>query len=392
MSPRNLILFGLLALLLPIGAFAWGSPDEAERSLSVYPKQQMPIRFDHALHLDQDMKCTDCHDADTSKNVRDRLLPGHPTCESCHDIEAASKGEETDPPSSCQTCHPGFDATAMARPRKVVAPAANLKFNHEVHVSKEIPCSRCHGEMDKVQLATRAQLPKMETCLECHKHGGDASGKCTVCHLAAPDGTVAKRMPDGSMLIPEIGNPFGVYHGPDYFKEHDQDALVARDTCAQCHTESECLACHDGAVKSLKVHPNDWITLHPVPAKHNQLECQSCHNYQSFCTTCHERIGIGPQADAQLRSTSLSVHPPGWNGPVGPNHHGIWASRDISSCASCHREEGCIKCHATTGRGGINANPHPPGFRSQACSIYRSNARVCLKCHSPAEPALSRCM
>ncbi|WP_373049354.1 cytochrome c3 family protein [Vulgatibacter sp.] len=379
---RRLLLFSLL--LLPLGAVAWSNYEGADRSLAVYPKQEIPLRFDHALHL-EDMACSDCHEASASKVASDRMIPGHPTCEGCHDVEAV-RGDE-----SCQMCHPGFDPTAMARPKPVVIPTANLKFDHAVHVSKEIPCARCHGAVEKVQIADRRNLPKMETCLECHHRGSEAGGACSVCHPVAANGKIAKVMPSGATLVPELGNPFGVYHSPDYARAHGQDAFTARETCDACHTESECLACHDAAIKVLKVHPNDWITLHPVPAKHSALECQSCHNYQDFCVTCHERVGIGQQAAPQLRATNLSVHPPGWVGPLGPNHHGVFASRDIRSCTSCHREEGCIQCHATTGRGGVGSNPHPPGFSSKACSLYEANARVCIKCHAPADPMLARC-
>lgn len=374
----------VLPLLLPVGAAAFfgdGGP-----SLAVYPPQELPIAFDHALHL-EDMECGDCHAAAESRTVADRMIPGHETCESCHDVESTT-GEET-----CQKCHPGFDATAMARPRPVVIPTANLKFDHRVHVEKGVACSTCHASVERVQIADRRNLPRMETCLDCHHAGGQAAGACSTCHLTGPDGKLATRMPDGTPLVPEVGNPFGVHHGPAYYRRHDHDALAARQICAECHTERECLACHDAAVKSLRVHPNDWITLHPVPAKHGALECQSCHNYQSFCVTCHERVGIGPQSDAALRATNLSVHPPGWaEEPPGPNHHGIWASRDIRSCTSCHREEGCIQCHATQARGGVRgANPHPPGFRAKACSMYASNARMCLKCHEANDREIARC-
>lgn len=375
----------LLLVLLPVGAIAFGAVDGADRSLAVYPKQELPIRFDHALHL-EDQTCGDCHAAAQSTRAADRMIPGHATCENCHDVESTS-GEE-----SCATCHTGFDPTVRRSPRPLVLPTAHLKFDHKVHVDREIRCSRCHEGVDRAALATRAHLPRMETCLECHRQGGEASGDCALCHLTDARGKLAKVMPDGTALVPEIGNPFGVYHSPDYARRHGHDAFAARATCDACHTEGECLACHDAAIKVLKIHPNDWITLHPVPAKHNSIECRSCHNYQDFCVTCHERIGLGPQADFNLRAGNLRVHPPDWaSAEPHPNHHGIWASRDIRSCTSCHREEGCIQCHGTTGRQGLGYNPHPPGFRSQACGLYRANARVCIKCHQPQDDELRRC-
>lgn len=371
----------LLGLSLPLLAWAVGAGDEG-RSFSIYPPQQIPLHFDHALHLEQDMKCTDCHDVENSRHVGDRSLPPESTCSSCHDTD-----------KDCQMCHQGFDPTAMVKPRPVVVPTAHLKFDHQVHLERNVPCATCHGSFEKVGLATRAQLPKMETCLECHREGGDASGACSVCHLTEAGGGLQRLLPGGARLIPEAGNPFGVHHGPGYQWSHGDDARNARQVCASCHGMDECLACHDGAIKSLRVHPNDWLSLHAVVSKHRPMECSSCHNQQDLCVTCHERVGIGPQADPALRARNLAVHPPGWVGSPGEkNLHGVWASRNIESCVSCHREEGCIQCHATKRRQGHGHNPHPPGFRKQACGIFQSNARVCLKCHSPTDAALARCL
>ncbi len=397
MSGRTILKAALAAVVAAAGALLAGAVDpHPDRSLAVYPRQELPLRFSHELHLGEvGMSCTDCHDVEKSGRSADLNLPKEATCESCHDIEAAKKGEKTDPPSDCQTCHPGFDATAQKRPKALAFPAPNVKFPHDAHLAKKIPCDRCHGELGKVGLATRAQLPKMETCLDCHHPGGDASGDCRTCHLTEVDGaTLLKTLPGGARLVPEPGNPFGVAHGPRYEREHGAQALAASEVCAACHAQSECLACHDAGTKNLKYHPNDWLTLHPVPAKHGALACQSCHNHQQFCAECHERSGVGRDADERFRPLNLRVHPPPevWSGTQrGPQHHAVWASRDIASCASCHREETCLECHAVGARGSMGISPHPSGFGKEACSMWRKNARVCLKCHTPTDAAIQGC-
>src|SRR5687767_1153308 len=80
-----------------------------ERHLAIYPPQKLPVRFDHGQHLKAGADCTTCHDpARKSTRSSDRNLPKHPECEDCHDIAAAAEGKPVDPPSACNTCHPGF--------------------------------------------------------------------------------------------------------------------------------------------------------------------------------------------------------------------------------------------------------------------------------------------
>jgi hypothetical protein len=87
------------------------------------------------------------------------------------------------------------------------------------------------------------------------------------------------------------------------------------------------------------------------------------------------------------------VHPPGWMIP-GAAFHGIQAARNIGSCASCHREEECSRCHsATHPLNAFPANPHPPGFAARCRDLARSNDRACLKCHVAGSPgdSFARC-
>jgi hypothetical protein len=65
------------------------------------------------------------------------------------------------------------------------------------------------------------------------------------------------------------------------------------------------------------------------------------------------------------------------------NHHAYEAQRNIRACASCHREDFCMSCHA----GAIS--PHPIGFAaSKRCEALSQKAgRMCLRCHISAQTA-----
>jgi hypothetical protein len=386
----------LIAFVLLTGLLA--SPANAvsgrERSLAVYPPQRMPIIFSHALHLEAGADCASCHDpARKSAKSSDLNLPKHPECETCHDIEAAAKGKKVDPPSACNTCHLGFDHTAQKEPARVVIPPPNLAFNHKVHVDKKVDCAVCHGKMNEVTLATRNQLPKMETCLQCHD-GRTADAQCRTCHTKHPSGRIQLQFISG-LLRPQQGNPLGMDHGPRFEFTHGNRASLNREMCMECHAESECQQCHNGMQKPLSVHPNDFITLHPVQARMELTRCQSCHRMQSFCASCHERTGVGMNAEPVFRPQNARVHPD-YNSFVnilGPQHHGIQASRDIQSCMSCHREETCLACHSDADRFGVRnqINPHPGGFQAMCKALAAKNDRPCLKCHSEAKLVQEGC-
>ena len=75
----------------------------------IFPDQQIPLRFSHAKHVEL-VACTDCHaTVNQSLRAKDRNLPKEAVCLDCHDHAAAARGEPTDPPASCDTCHPGFE-------------------------------------------------------------------------------------------------------------------------------------------------------------------------------------------------------------------------------------------------------------------------------------------
>lgn len=81
--------------------------------------------FDHRAHEAGELKCKDCHKAETSQSSTDVLLPSIATCRSCHG------GEHTEATvqSSCTMCH-GFhstlaDATPMRPTGAGGSPAAS---------------------------------------------------------------------------------------------------------------------------------------------------------------------------------------------------------------------------------------------------------------------------
>jgi hypothetical protein len=257
---------------------------------------------------------------------------------------------------------------------------APLKFDHAAHGKQK--CESCHGDMRRVDLATTRQLPPMSTCLACHPAGGQVR-RCADCHFAKPGGLVETRFAHGTLVPRSTG--LGDDHRAGFTKDHRIEASQPGATCAACHDRSECVACHDGQVKPMEFHPGNYVLTHAVDARRGKPDCSACHRSQTFCVGCHERSGVGRrgQTDFNTADPARAFHPQGWASTLGgENRHAGEARRNIAACASCHRDDECLKCHSAQ-PGAARFSPHGPGWRNSArCkALDRGNRRMCLRCH-----------
>jgi Cytochrome c7 and related cytochrome c len=365
-------------VLLGLTGAGWADP--AAWSPVVYPAQRLPLTFSHATHLTRGAECVGCHPAGTtSRSAVDNLLPTESACRACHPIDRAQPELVVAgaPPVACRTCHPGYVTGVPVARMVLVAPP--LKFDHAAH--KGTGCVGCHGELRMVDLATTQQLPTMASCLRCHSEGSDVR-RCADCHLTKPGGLLETQFAHGDLVPTHTG--LGDAHGPGFGERHAQEARQIGATCAACHDRSECVACHQGAVKPMEFHAGNYLLTHAVEARRGKPDCGACHRAQSFCVACHERAGVGGRRDTQLAATpDRAFHPAGWASTgAGPNQHASAARRSMTSCASCHRESDCLTCHSAQ-PGAPRASPHPAGWRGSArCqALDRGNRRMCLRCH-----------
>ena len=386
-TPRTLPLAVLLAMFAVVIGAALVRAAEAPASAAlpswspvVYPAQRVPLVFSHRQHLARGATCALCHPAaTTSRSAVDNLLPTEAACRACHPIDRADVTRVVPgaPAAACVACHLGFvPGQPVAR---VDLPPPPLKFDHRAHAAT--PCVTCHGDLAQVDLATPRQLPTMASCLSCHRQGADER-RCGDCHLTKRGGLVETRFPHGDLVPRSTG--LGDAHGPAFARDHRQEAAQIGATCGACHDRSECVACHQGVTKPLEFHPGNYLLTHAVEARRGTPDCSACHRAQSFCVACHERTGVGPRVEPGFAAAAgRAFHPPGWASPTGGvNRHAGEARKNITSCASCHREEDCLTCHSSE-PGGLRASPHSPGWRGSArCeALDRGNRRMCLRCH-----------
>ncbi len=384
---------------LPPGALH----DDSGPSLAIFPAQKLTISFDHQKHMAMGtLACTTCHPgAVTSHSSRDVLTPTPLLCDRCHGSNHADTGNvqsSNEPLGACAACHLGYEPSHGNRVAKFEIPAPNLVFDHQKHAARNIGCAQCHGAVQEIGLATREQLPRMRGCLGCHQHPdsaarGDARGACETCHLAMSDSEGARittSFPTGKLFPPRWMH--NAQHDADFLTRHKYVAANDSSFCASCHREDECVACHDGRVRPRSIHPSDYLSMHAVEASLASSRCSSCHREQSFCLSCHQRLGVsmsGPTA----RTEPGRFHPPKeiWSdAPRRPGHHALEAMRNLNACVSCHIERDCVACHGGRGIGG-GFSPHGPGFATRCATQLRRNPRPCYVCHEPSADVLVRC-
>src|SRR5262249_4097135 len=141
---------------------------------------------------------------------------------------------------------------------------------------------------------------------------GQAKSACETCHVRAePKAAVAANPANGTggriqtlfasgMLKP----PRWLHnagHTPDWIERHKMVAANDSQSGANCHKEDYCTGCHDGRVRPRSVHPNDYISMHPIEARQATQRCTSCHREQSFCLSCHQRVGVSMSGPPGVR-------------------------------------------------------------------------------------------
>jgi hypothetical protein len=104
-------------------------------------------------------------------------------CRYCHTSVETSARAGIPPTSTCMTCHSRLWSeeemlepvrTSFATNRRLSWNPVNdlpdyVYFNHSVHVSNNIACTTCHGEVGEMKLMRQAEPLTMGWCLDCHR-------------------------------------------------------------------------------------------------------------------------------------------------------------------------------------------------------------------------------
>lgn len=403
------------------------------------------LRFDHVRHAQKSdssgthLECASCHSpATTSTTMAVVERPRPETCIACHGHPAPSHFATTSP---CATCHVPL-ARARSLPDSAVAALPRPTWHDEPRFLST------HGTLAAEQTSTCATCHTRESCARCHlnaatlqpipllgsdprvaqlvrgkpsvylvpqshraegfaeKHGGLARANiqsCATCHAQAgcrachtgPLGArwinalpkadsgrgvqlrpmPAPRPPGPSVVslvadTPRVDTPRVVrVHPFDFVRTHGPSAATRRLDCAGCHEQQYCTSCHQGTGQR-RYHVYDYVYRHASEAYARETKCTSCHNTEVFCRSCHAQ-SAGIASNSQRRSGPAHTGQPLWL-----LQHGEAARQSMTSCASCHQQTDCMKCHSAAGS---RINPHGPDF--DAARMQKKNPTLCTYCH-----------
>jgi hypothetical protein len=192
-------------------------------------------------------------------------------------------------------------------------------FSHVQHIGQEMTCESCHAGVEQSVKHDEQHLPSMASCYECHADVGSPD-YCGICHAAGED------------LLP--GD-----HRLDWVKAHGISSQTGNEACEMCHTELQCLECHQGDNLDQQAHPLNFRNNHALAARGNKDNCLTCHEEFQFCVECHQREFVIPRNHARA----------GWSNLTTKNQHARTARMDFDSCLSCHSESigepVCVQCH-----------------------------------------------
>lgn len=146
-------------LLVIAGLLAWWVHSSTFNKVGVTVPQ--PVAFPHVMHVGPvGLDCRFCHTSVDKSSFAD--LPPTETCMGCHTYVRPDSPLLAPVRQSWETGEP----IAWNRVNDV---PDFVYFDHQIHVNKGVGCESCHGRVDKMGTAVKANTFYMAWCLDCHR-------------------------------------------------------------------------------------------------------------------------------------------------------------------------------------------------------------------------------
>lgn len=240
-----------------------------------------------------------------------------------------------------------------------------------------------------------AAAANTQRCATCH-----TQPSCATCHVGTAGRQVLRQMPKeaeggaGVRLIRDRAATVGVRersaaarlaventgaaqdtsarvvrpHARGFSTDHATAARSGALTCTGCHAQRFCSDCHAGEARRA-FHPVNFVSKHAASVYSGDRQCTSCHNTEVFCRSCHVANGLGSARNSKTQAVHSAQ-------PQWLLQHGQAARQELTSCATCHTQSSCMRCHSTTGWG---VNPHGRNF--DADRLGKKAPFLCATCH-----------
>ena len=206
-------------------------------------------------------------------------------CASCHARQ------------SCTSCHIGVLPRGVAdMPASATRAAAGAHWTRSPPSSHTLEFKERHGAEANARPTTCETCHVRSTCLECHR-------------------------PDGARQVR--------YHAQSFLTRHPSSAYAREANCSDCHNPAQfCQGCHQqaGLVAASRIGRKGYHDAfrgfslgHGQAARQGLESCASCHSERD-CTACHSAVGGGFR---------FNPHGPGFNAAR-------LRSKNPSLCVACH--------------------------------------------------------
>ena len=147
-----------LGLMLIVGA----GISRSDYFYGVGISREQPVPFSHKHHSGElGIDCRNCHAAVEVSSTAG--LPQTWTCMTCH-------SQIWNKSSMLQPVRDSLINNEPLRWARLNRLPSYVYYNHSIHIGKGIGCSTCHGAVNTMNLAYRANAFKMEFCLNCHRN------------------------------------------------------------------------------------------------------------------------------------------------------------------------------------------------------------------------------
>lgn len=293
---------------------------------------------------------------------------------------------------SCARCHPNADQLpaiqALASDPRVASLTKGRVGVYFTPASHEVgDWASEHGKDAAANYRTCASCHTQSSCRACHRGdlGRSAISKLPQAKSGRAPGIVlvldSTTSPTHALTAIQAANTQTTtllasardtvhvrMHLPGFATNHKTVAASGLLNCQGCHQPRDCTACHDGVSTRQSYHPADFMSRHAEPAFALEQNCSSCHRVETFCRNCHQQSGIANSA--RVRGSAHNAQ------PLWLLQHGQAARQGLTSCAACHQQNDCLRCHSNIG---MHINPHGPNFNAQL--MGSKNMQMCLLCH-----------
>jgi hypothetical protein len=152
------------------GLAAWGIPGKAENRGIL-----QPIAFNHGLHKEAGVECSDCHRYAETEHFAGR--PVLEVCLECHEEALTDSREEA-------KIREYASQNAEIPWERLYQMPDHVFFTHRRHVAGAgIQCETCHGRIGETAKPPLKPLKTltMGNCMDCHRKN-KADNDCLACH------------------------------------------------------------------------------------------------------------------------------------------------------------------------------------------------------------------